>query len=30
MRKCMPRTIFFSMNGTNKDIDPACELREED
>jgi excinuclease ABC subunit C len=30
MRKCMPRTIFFSMNGTNKDIDPASELREED
>ena len=30
MRKCMPRTIFSSMNGTNKDIDPASELREED
>ena len=26
----MPRTIFSSMNGTNKDIDPASELREED
>jgi excinuclease ABC subunit C len=30
MRKCMPRIIFSSMNGTNKDIDPASELREED
>jgi excinuclease ABC subunit C len=30
MRKCMPRTIFSGMNGTNKDIDPASELREED
>jgi excinuclease ABC subunit C len=30
MRKCMPRTIFFSMNGTTKDIDPASELREEE
>ena len=26
----MPRIIFSSMNGTNKDIDPASELREED
>jgi len=26
----MPRTIFSIMNGTNKDIDPASELREED
>jgi excinuclease ABC subunit C len=26
----MPCTIFSSMNGTNKDIDPASELREED
>lgn len=26
----MPRTIFSGMNGTNKDIDPASELREED
>ena len=26
----MPPTIFSSMNGTNKDIDPASELREED
>jgi excinuclease ABC subunit C len=26
----MPRTIFFNMNGTTKDIDPASELREED
>ena len=26
----MPRTIFSSMNGINKDIDPASELREED
>src|SRR5689334_1904129 len=30
MRKCISRIIFFSMNGTNKDIDPASELREED
>jgi excinuclease ABC subunit C len=30
MRKCMPRTIFFNMNGTTKDIDPASELREEE
>ena len=30
MRKCMPRIIFSSMNGINKDIDPASELREED
>jgi excinuclease ABC subunit C len=30
MRKGMPRIIFSSMNGTNKDIDPASELREED
>lgn len=30
MRKCMPRTIFFSMNGTPKDIDSASELREEE
>ena len=30
MRKCMPRTIFFSMNGTLKDIDSASELREEE
>ena len=30
MRKCTPRIIFSSMNGTNKDIDPASELREED
>ena len=30
MRKCMPRTIFSSMNGTTKDIDPASELREEE
>ena len=26
----MPRIIFSSMNGTNKDIDPTSELREED
>ena len=26
----MPRIIFSSMNGINKDIDPASELREED
>jgi excinuclease ABC subunit C len=26
----MPRIILSSMNGTNKDIDPASELREED
>ncbi|HET7805031.1 MAG TPA: excinuclease ABC subunit UvrC [Pseudolabrys sp.] len=26
----MPRTIFFSMNGTPKDIDSASELREEE
>jgi len=26
----MPRIIFSSMNGTNKDIDPASEFREED
>lgn len=26
----MPHIIFSSMNGTNKDIDPASELREED
>ncbi|MFY9687730.1 MAG: excinuclease ABC subunit UvrC, partial [Pseudolabrys sp.] len=26
----MPRTIFSSMNGTTKDIDPASELREEE
>src|SRR5262245_19295906 len=30
MRKDMPRTIFFNMNGTKKDIDPASELREEE
>jgi excinuclease ABC subunit C len=30
MRKCRPRIIFSSMNGINKDIDPASELREED
>jgi len=30
VRKCNERTILFPMNGTNKDIDPASELREED
>ncbi len=30
MRKSMPRIIFFSMNGTAKDVDPASELREEE
>ena len=30
MRKCMPSTIFSTMNGTTKDIDPASELREEE
>ncbi len=30
MRKRNERTILFLMNGTNKDIDPVSELREED
>jgi len=30
MRKRLGRIILFRMNGTNKDIDPASELRDED